>query len=208
MTRNGAATRERILDGAERLVLDKGLASTSVDDILDEAGTSKGAFFHHFPTKNHLARALVERYAAADRGFLDEFMTRAEAEHPDDPAGQLLAFVSSFVDVSDELVASQPSCLYVSYIYDKQLSEDGTNAVIEDVLLAWRARLAAKLREADAIHPLAGDVDLEALADHVVTTFEGAFLLARALGEPGVMRRQLELVRDLLALSLGVSRAA
>lgn len=207
MTRSGAATRERILDSAEQLVLDKGLAATSVDDILTGAGASKGAFFHHFPTKNHLARALVERYAAADVGFLDEFMTKAEAEHTD-PVDQVLAFISAFVKASDELVAQQPSCLYVSYIYDRQLTEDGTNDVIRTTLLAWRARLADKLREAAAAHPPVREVDLDALADHVAASFEGAFVIVRATGEPDVMRRQLELVHDLVALLFGADPAS
>lgn len=203
MTRNGEATRERILDSAEQLVLDKGLAATSVDDILSGAGTSKGAFFHHFPTKNHLARALIERYAAADLGFLDEFMARAEEKHAD-PADQVLAFISAFVEASDELVSQQPSCLYVSYIYDKQLTEDGTNDVIKRTLLAWRERLAAKLREAATVHPPVRPIDLDALADHVAASFEGAFVVARATGERDVMRSQLELVHELVALVFGV----
>jgi TetR/AcrR family transcriptional repressor of nem operon len=206
MAQRGAKTRERILDGAESLVLDRGLAGTSVDDILAEAGTSKGAFFHHFPTKNHLARALVERYAAADVAFLDEFMARAETAS-DDPARQLVAFVRLFEDAADEMVASQPSCLYVSYVYDRQLFEDGTNEVIADALRSWHDRLAAKLHAAAAVRPPVAPVDLDALADHLNVTFEGAFIMARALGDPTVMRRQLELMRGYVALLFDVPSA-
>jgi TetR/AcrR family transcriptional repressor of nem operon len=206
MARRGAETRERILDGAERLVLDRGLAATSVDDILAAAGTSKGAFFHHFPSKNHLARALVERYAAADVAFLENFMARAEATS-DDPALQTIEFIRLFEDAADEMVAAQPSCLYVSYVYDHQLFEDGTNAVIADALRAWHDRLAEKLRAASALHPPTAPVDLDALADHLNTTFEGAFILARALDDPTLMRRQLALVRGYVALLFGVPAA-
>jgi len=206
MARDGAATRDRILDAAERLVVEHGLAATSIDEILARAPASKGAFFHHFPTKNHLARALVERYAAADVGFLEDSMARAEREH-DDPAAQLLAFVGFFVDASDELVAQQPSCLYVSYIYEQQLFEDGTNDIIRDTLLAWRERIAGKLGEATAARPPRIPLDLDALADHLVATFEGAFVIARATRDPSVMRKQLALARDLVALALDVPAA-
>src|SRR5580765_6190692 len=116
MARSGSETRERILDGAERLVLDHGLAATTVDAILAESETSKGAFFHHFPSKNHLARALVERYAAGDVAFLEEFMAKAEAT-VDDPAMQIVEFIRRFEDAADEMVSQQPSCLYVSYVF-------------------------------------------------------------------------------------------
>jgi TetR/AcrR family transcriptional regulator, transcriptional repressor for nem operon len=203
MTRSGAQTRERILDGAERLVLEQGLAATSVDAILAESETSKGAFFHHFPTKNHLARALVERYAANDVEFLEEFMTRAEATS-DDPAAQVVEFIRLFEDAADEMVSQQPSCLYVSYIYERQLFEDGTNEVIVGAVLAWRDRIARKLRDAAELHPPIAPVDPDAVADHVFATFEGAFMLTRAMSDPDLMRRQLELVRRYVALLFGV----
>jgi TetR/AcrR family transcriptional repressor of nem operon len=203
MARSGAETRERILEGAERLVLEHGLAATTVDAILAESETSKGAFFHHFPTKNHLARALVERYAAGDVAFLEEFMAKAEAAS-DDPAEQVVEFIRLFEDAADEMVSQQPSCLYVSYIYEKQLFEDGTNDVIVGAIVAWRERLAAKLREAAEAHPPRTAVDPDALADHVFATFEGAFMLTRAMSDPELMRRQLALVREYVALLFGV----
>ncbi len=203
MTRDGTKTRERILDSAERLVLDQGLAGTSIDQMLADAGTSKGAFFHHFPSKNHLARALVERYAANDVGYLEEYMARVEAE-TDDPAEQVVAFIRLFEETADEMVRQQPSCLYVSYIYDKQLFDDGTNDIIVDAVAAWRERLVEKLRAAADRHPPTAPVDLAALADHVFATFEGAFVLVRTMGDPGLMRQQLELVRRYVALVFDV----
>jgi TetR/AcrR family transcriptional repressor of nem operon len=203
MARSGTETRERILDGAERLVLDHGLAATTIDAILAESETSKGAFFHHFPSKNHLARALVERYAAGDVAFLEEFMAKAEAT-VDDPAMQIVEFIRRFEDAADEMVSQQPSCLYVSYVFEKQLFEDGTNDVIVGAVLAWRERLAEKLRRAAEVHPPKIATDPDVLADHVFATFEGAFMLTRAMSDPDMMRRQLELVRRYIALIFDV----
>jgi len=204
MSRAGAKTRERILDEAQGLVLEQGLAGTSIDDVLTAAGTSKGAFFHHFPTKNHLARALVERYAEADVAFLAEFMDRVEGE-TDDPAEQIIAFIRLFEDAAEEMVSQQPSCLYVSYIYEKQLFDDGTITIIADVLLAYRRRLAEKITAALELHPPAFTIDAAALADHITVTFEGAFVLTRALNDPTLMRQQLELVRRYIGMLFGVS---
>lgn len=203
MARDGAKTRERILDEAERLVLDQGLAATSIDDVLGAAGTSKGAFFHHFPSKNHLARAIVERYAEGDIAFLEEYMARAEAE-AEDPAAQLVAFIRLFEDAADEMVAQQPSCLYVSYIYERQLFDDGTNDLIAGAIRAYRDRIAGKVTAAIERRPPLVPVDPIALADHLTVTFEGAFVLTRALADPSIMRQQLALVRSYVAHVLGV----
>jgi TetR/AcrR family transcriptional repressor of nem operon len=207
MPKDGTPTRTRILDTAERLVLERGFAATSVDEVIARSSSSKGAFFHHFPTKNDLGRALVERYAAADVAHLEAFMSAAEAE-TNDPAGQVIAFVRRFEEAADEIVAEQPSCLYVSFIYDRQLSQDGTTDMIVDAIVAWRDLLRAKLQAASDRHPPRGEVDLEDLANHVFVTFEGAFILARSLGDPSQMRRQLRVLRRSLEALFDVPEPA
>lgn len=199
MPRDGTATRERILTSAERLVIDNGFAATSVDQVIADSGTSKGAFFHHFESKLDLARALVGRYAAADVGQLDAATAYAESL-TDDPAGQVDAFMAYFEDRADEIMAEQSSCLYISVLTERQLVTDGTAGPILKAVVAWRDGLARLLGAA-----LGDDrrgIDVDALADHVFVTFEGAFLLARSTGDPGHMRRQLRVLRDLLAALL------
>lgn len=53
--------RERVLDAAERMVQERGLSAVSFQHLADAVGLSKPSVFHHFPNKEALARALVER---------------------------------------------------------------------------------------------------------------------------------------------------
>ena len=204
MPRDGTANRERILDAAQRLVLERGFAATSVDAILAEASATKGGFFHHFPSKNALGRALLERYAAADRRLLEDFMAAAEAE-TDDPAEQLVAFVRHFEQVAAELVPTQPGCLFVSFIYESQLGGDGSEDLIASAIREWRDRLLEKLETAARVRPPAVAVDLPSLADHVFTVFEGGFVLTRAMDDPAQLPAQLAHVRHYLELLFGVA---
>ena len=56
-----AAKRSEILDAGLRLTFSKGYEQMSIQDILDDLGISKGAFFHYFASKAALLEALVDR---------------------------------------------------------------------------------------------------------------------------------------------------
>jgi TetR/AcrR family transcriptional repressor of nem operon len=191
-------TRDRILDAAEHLVLEQGFNATTVDAVLAATGTSKGAFFHHFPSKADLGRALVERYAAADAEVLERFMAGAEATS-EDPAAQLIAFIRAFEDASDEMFA-QPGCLFVTFIYERVPKGTRADDIIVWSIKLWRDRILEKLEQASGMHPPAIDVDLPSLADQVYTVFEGAYILARATADAGLVAAQLAHVRHYLEL--------
>ena len=195
--------RDRLLDAAEALVLRHGFAATTVDAVLAVAGASKGGFFHHFPTKAHLGRALVERYAAGDGELLDAVMTRAEAQ-TDDPAEQLVAFTRAF---EEQATGTPPRCLFVSFIYETDLSDVGTESIVRDSIVHWRARIVEKLERAVEAHPPATAVDLPSLADMWFTTFEGAFLLGQALSDDRAVGRQLAHLRHYLELLFDLAPA-
>ncbi len=200
------ATKQRILDAAERLVIENGFAATSLDQVIAESATSKGAFFHHFDSKLDLARALVARYAAADIAHLDRAVAEAEADG-DDPADRVIAFLRVFEDGADELMAAQSSCLYVSVLTERQLAHSGTSAQITAAILAWRTTLSRMLREALEAREVRAPVDPDALADHVFVTFEGAFILCRSTDESEHMRAQLTVLRQLVETLLATKAA-
>ena len=54
--------REAFVDAAERLMQTRGYEQMSVQDVLDELGTSKGAFYHYFDSKQALLEAVVDRF--------------------------------------------------------------------------------------------------------------------------------------------------
>lgn len=58
-----AVRRDAFIDVAQRLLQTKGYESFSVQDVIDEVGASKGAFYHYFGSKGDLLEAIVERMA-------------------------------------------------------------------------------------------------------------------------------------------------
>jgi AcrR family transcriptional regulator len=56
-------TRNRILEAAVKVFASKGYHDTKVDDIVSGSGTSKGAFYFYFPSKQDIFLALVDTFA-------------------------------------------------------------------------------------------------------------------------------------------------
>lgn len=196
-------TRDRIMNSAEKLVHEHGFKATTLEAILREARASKGAFFHHFASKEALGDALVERYAHADAALLEDFMGKAEASS-DDPGEQILHFVRLYEEAADDISTAQPGCLFVSFIYEKGPGTLRDEDVIVESIELWRNRILEKLVQAAQEHPRLAAVDLPSLADMVFSTFEGGFILARATNDPVHLRRQLSHMRKYLELLLDV----
>ena len=81
MPRSKTSGRERILEAAEQLIIEGGLGRLSVDAVLARAGLSKGAFFHHFESKDALLVALIERLVSDVEGRIAERSGTDDDEH-------------------------------------------------------------------------------------------------------------------------------
>src|SRR6516162_5118235 len=63
-TGRGRASRERIVERAAELFAERGIAATSLDEVLAAAGAGKGQFYHYFRSRDELAAAAVEQRCA------------------------------------------------------------------------------------------------------------------------------------------------
>ena len=202
MPKNGTETRLEILDAAQDLILAQGFAGTSVDAILGRTRLTKGAFFHHFPSKHDLALALVERYAAADAAMLARNLERAERLHRD-PLQQVLIFLGLLEESAAQLADPSQGCLFAAYVYEAQLFDQRVHEVIRQSVLDWRARLGEKLRAAAALHPPRIEVDWDEVADMVTVVAEGAYVMAKTTGDAASLAKHFRHMRNYVELLFG-----
>ncbi|HXV10624.1 MAG TPA: TetR/AcrR family transcriptional regulator [Burkholderiales bacterium] len=199
MRKDGIATRERILDAAQHLILDRGYVGMTVEHVLDEVDITKGAFFHHFKTKDDLAKALLRRFAEKDAQIYEATRERAE-KLSDDPLEQLLIFVRLFEEMFDGLTEPYPGCLFASYIYELQQFDDETRTLIHGSFMKWRDLLKEKFEVIARKYPPRIQVDAASLADVFTVVLEGAFISSKALDEPQLIGEQLRHFRNYVEL--------
>jgi len=78
-TRNSelhAVRRDAFLDVAQGFIQTRGYEGFSIQDVIDDVGASKGAFYHYFGSKADLLEAIVERMADAIQGTWDAVMSQ------------------------------------------------------------------------------------------------------------------------------------
>jgi AcrR family transcriptional regulator len=106
-TRTSAA-RERILETADRLFYNEGIHAVGVNRIVDEAGVTRVTLYRHFPSKDDLISAYLQRRAHYDR----DQVTTLIAARPDDPRRVLTELAT--VLTQDDFAAVRRGCPFIN----------------------------------------------------------------------------------------------
>ncbi len=89
-----AQTREKILDAAASAFSQRGYHETAVDDIVKASGTSKGAFYFYFQTKEDIFFALVNKLLERLTSSIEK-----DASNEKDGLSKMMAGIDSFFDI-------------------------------------------------------------------------------------------------------------
>jgi AcrR family transcriptional regulator len=198
-TSKGQETRARILDVAQESILAKGFDATSIEEIVAGAEITRSGFFYHFPDKNALARAMIERYLEEDRVVLGGIFARA-AELSDDPLHRFLIALKLLSETMADLPNGHPGCIVAAVCYQERLFDAGVRELNRQSVLAWRRLFLAELEKVAARYPPRDEVDLEELADMISTVIEGGIIVSKALRDPPALARQILLQRSYIKL--------
>ncbi|MEX2521089.1 MAG: TetR/AcrR family transcriptional regulator [Paracoccaceae bacterium] len=170
--------RKLLLDAALDLIRAKGYAATSVDELCATAGVTKGAFFHHFPTKEALGVA-----AACHWSEVTGAMFAAAPYHArQDP----LARVFGYLDLRRDLIAGaipEFTCLIGTMAQETHVSSPAIAAACDRSISGHAQTLEADIAAAMAARGVAG-FSAASLALHTQAVLQGAFILAKAKGGP------------------------
>jgi TetR/AcrR family transcriptional repressor of nem operon len=188
--------RQRLLGAAIMLIRRNGYAATSVDELCRAANATKGAFFHHFASKEQLAVAAAEHFTNMAAVWFEE----APFLRADDPAERVLGYVDfRIARLTDDL--SQCTCLLGTLVQEAY----GSSEPIREACFEGMARQAGGLEPdlAAALEARGLDLDPRALALHTQAVLQGAFILAKAAAHPAPAVESLMHLKRYLALLFG-----
>ena len=190
--------RSKLLEAAFSTIREKGYAATSVDELCARAGVTKGAFFHHFPTKNSLAVAAMNQWSESSIALF----AAAPYHRFDDPLERVLGYLD-FRKAMLQGDLPEYTCLFGTMVQETYDTNPSIRKACERGISEHAASLEADIAEAMRKYRTGADWSARSLALHTQAVIQGAFILAKSKNGPAVagesldhLRRYLELLFD------------
>ena len=174
--------RSKLLDGALLVIRAKGYSATTVDDLCAAAGVTKGAFFHHFASKEALGVAAANHWSATTA----ELFAAAPYHNHADPLDRVLAYIDFRAALLDGPLEAF-TCLVGTMVQETYGSSDAIRAACAASISGHAETLEADIAAAMMLYDVQ-ETTPASLAIHTQTVLQGAFILAKAKGGPEIAR--------------------
>lgn len=201
--RDPARTRQRLLQAAFQEVYHSGFQGSDLEAILDRAGVTKGALYHHFENKEALGYAVVDEVLATR--MRDKWLR--PLEHARNPIDALARIVQSTSTKPEWL---RGGCPMNNLAQEMSPLDEGFRKRLAKLFSGWYDGIAAALREGQKRGLVRSDVDPNERAIFLVAVYEGYLSLAKNSQDARVLRagkRMLILHLESLRPSAGQKRA-
>lgn len=193
------SAREKLIDAAHATVRYKGFAATSVDELCTGAGVTKGAFFHHFPSKEALA--VVAAGAWTDRARLLVFELPAYAKI-DDPLDRYLGHIDFRLAMLNGPIEDF-TCFVGTMVQEAFATSEAIRNACNDSISAYCERLALDIQPAIDKYGTKHEVTALGLAEYTQAALQGAFIMAKAKGDPQIARETVAHLKRYILMLFG-----
>jgi TetR/AcrR family transcriptional regulator, transcriptional repressor for nem operon len=178
------SNKEKLLSDGLRVVHQRGFGASSVRDIVQAAGVPQGSFTNHFASKEAFGLEILERYH--DMTSANVAATLRNDDLP--PLRRLRAWMGRQLEYlrKDDM---RRGCLYGNLAAEASEESEAIRARVASVFAENQASVAYCLEAAIDAGELAPNTDVQELAGFIVSSLQGAILVAKAQRSPVPVER-------------------
>jgi TetR/AcrR family transcriptional repressor of nem operon len=191
--------RTKLLDAALAVIRTKGYAATSVDELCAAAGVTKGAFFHHFKSKEALGIAAAEHWSEVTGALFEQAPYHAHG----DPLDRVLAYVD-FRKALLQGGVPDFTCLVGTMVQETYETAPAIRAACERSITGHAENLVADIEAAMRARHMTPGWSAKSLALHTQAVIQGAFILAKATGGAEIAADSIDHLRRYIEMLFGV----
>jgi TetR/AcrR family transcriptional repressor of nem operon len=199
MTAELPETKRKLVDAGIAAMRVRGFNATTVDDICEAAGVTKGGFFHYFKSKEDLAAAAVTRF--------DDLRARESADAPFRGLADPLERVFGRLDFAKESwggdKGSTKGCLVGMFAQELSFTNPELRRACEERFARIAKDFETDLAEAKALYAPRLGFDPKGLAMLYVSIVQGSLMLAKAAASNRVLVENIEQFRAHLQTLFG-----
>ena len=201
MARPDTGARLKLLNAALGVVRRQGYAATSVDELCATAGVTKGAFFHHFPSKEALGVAAADHWSQTT----SEFFRHAPYHKHADPLDRVFGYID-FRRAILQGALPEFTCFVGTMVQEAYGSHPAIRDACARSITGHAQTLEADIEAAMRNHGIAGEFTAQSLALHTQAVIQGAFIVAKATGGPEAAAQSIDHLRRYFELLFGRGR--
>jgi len=173
--------KSKLLDAAVSVIRSKGYSATTVDELCAAAGVTKGAFFHHFKSKDELAVAAAEHWSKTTGALFADAPYHSHA----DPLDRVLGYVA-FRKALLRGDVPEFTCLVGTMVQEAYETVPAIRDACDRSISGHARTLEADIKAAMRDRGMRPDWTAKSLALHTQAVLQGAFILAKAKGRSEV----------------------
>lgn len=179
-------TREKLLDAAFCEIHRHGFQAASIAKILQDTGLTKGALYHHFPTKQELGLAVVDEVIRARL----EAMVFGRLRESKRPVATLIEILTEMAGIDVDRVTL--GCPLNNLMQEMSPLDASFREKLNLILTTWCRGVEDALQRDQAAGVIRADVDCHAAALFIVSAWEGCVGIAKNLQSPAGFAQCLE----------------
>lgn len=180
-------TKEKLLDAAQQLMLAKGFPATTVDEICEAAGFTKGSFFHYFESKEHLGKEVLDHFYFS----LQQTIQQGAFRKKSDPLQRVYGYVDRLIEMTKNPQAPS-GCLLGHFTQELSNTYPEIRESCAQHFAEWAATLKQDLDEAKAQYAPKAPFDTQSLAEFFIAVMQGSRILAAAKQDSKVFEQNLQ----------------